>query len=125
MGLTYSFWPDYDKELQSPHRLSKYDVAEHLQQYATKFHLNIMLSTTIESTSYNPTEKKWTLKLETANLSEKRTVISKHLVQATGIGCGIPYLPPMEDENLYTGLSLHSTQYRNAQLLKEHGVKVR
>ncbi|KUI69246.1 hypothetical protein VM1G_11621 [Cytospora mali] len=29
----------------------------------------------------------------------------------------------MKDENLYAGLSLHSAQHRNAQLLKEHGVK--
>ncbi|KAK7733905.1 hypothetical protein SLS53_008055 [Cytospora paraplurivora] len=113
----------FRKELQSPHRLTKYEVAEHLRQYAADFNLNVLLSTTIQCSTYNSTEKKWTVKLRTANRSGSKTVISKHFVQATGIGCGIPYLPPIEDENLYTGISLHSAQYRNAQLLAEQGVK--
>ncbi|ROV95041.1 hypothetical protein VPNG_09489 [Cytospora leucostoma] len=113
----------YRKELQSPHRLNKYDVAEHLKAYAANFHLNVMLSTTIQSSTYNSTEKKWTFKLRTTNGSGSKTIISKHLVQATGLSCGIPNLPPIEHKNLYQGISLHSVQYRNARLLAEQGVK--
>ncbi|KAI1503001.1 hypothetical protein F5X99DRAFT_426586 [Biscogniauxia marginata] len=111
------------KELQSPCRLTKYDVAEHLRQYATNFHLNFILSATIYSTIYNPSEKKWHVKLKTADGSTTKTIISKHFVQATGIASQKPYLPPMEDEHLFKGLNLHSTRYQNARSLPEKGIK--
>ncbi|KAJ4409721.1 hypothetical protein N0V82_009410 [Gnomoniopsis sp. IMI 355080] len=113
----------YRKELQSPHRLSKYEVAEHLQNYATNFHLNVLLSTTIQSSLYNSVEKKWTFKLKTTNGTGTKTIVSKHLVQATGIGSGIPHFPPMEDQDLFRGVITHSSQYRNAKSLVEKGVK--
>lgn len=52
-------------------------------------------------------------------------IISWHLVQATGLGSSKPDFPYMEDESLYAGIRLHSTQYRNAELLAEQGIKVR
>jgi cation diffusion facilitator CzcD-associated flavoprotein CzcO len=122
--LTCHFCLDYAKELQSPHRLTKYDVAKHLQEYATKFHLNTILAATIQSSVYSSSEKKWTVKFKTADGNATRTIISKHLVQATGLGCGKPYLPPMQDEQRYKGLSIHSTRYRNAQILADQGIKV-
>ncbi|KAI1774513.1 hypothetical protein F4818DRAFT_418120 [Hypoxylon cercidicola] len=112
----------YKKELQSPNRLTKHDVAEHLRQYATNFHLNVILSTTIHSSSYNSSEGKWTIKLKTDG-SQGKTIISKHFVQATGIGSQKPYLPSIEDEHLFKGLSLHSANYTNAQSLSKQGVK--
>lgn len=88
------------------------------------FHLNVMLSTTVKSTTYNTIDKNWTCQLETAGQSGSKTIISKHLVQATGIGSGTPYMPSIQNEDLFAGLSLHSTYYRNARLLAEQGVKV-
>lgn len=123
-GLTDSDRTDYRKELQSPHRLSKYDVAEHLQRYATDFYLNVMLSTTVKSTTYDQVKKEWTCKLQSAGQSGIKTIVCKHLVQATGIGSGSPYMPSIKDESTYKGLSIHSTQYRNAQQLVEQGIKV-
>lgn len=88
------------------------------------FHLNVMLSTTVKSTTYNTIDKKWTCQLETAGRAGSKTIISKHLVQATGIGSGTPYMPSIQNESLFAGLTLHSKQYRNARLLAEQGVKV-
>lgn len=121
--LTYDRTPDYKKELQSPHRLTKNEVVEHLQQYVANFNLNVILSATIRSTIYDSSEKKWTVKLQTAN-GGVQTIVSKHFVQATGLGNGKPYIPPMEDEALFKGLSIHSSKYRNTQALAEQGVKV-
>ncbi|KAI1409052.1 hypothetical protein F5Y13DRAFT_171064 [Hypoxylon sp. FL1857] len=113
----------FRKELQTPHRVTKYDAAEHLREYATNFHFNVLLSTTIRSTSYNPSEKKWTVKLKTTSGSPSKTIICKQFVQATGIGSQKPYLPPMQDENLFQGLSLHSAHFHNAQALSKQGIK--
>ena len=124
-GLIYGCCLDFKKESQSPHRLTKGEVAEHLRQYATDFHLNVISSAVIQSTIYNPSEKKWTVKLKTANGKATKTIISKHFVQATGLGSGRPHIPPMKGEHLYRDFNLHSTQYCNAQLLEDQGVKVR
>ncbi|KAL9619563.1 MAG: hypothetical protein Q9160_005839 [Pyrenula sp. 1 TL-2023] len=114
---------DYRKELQSPHLLTKDEVADHLRQYATKFHLNIVSSAIIQSTIYSPSKQRWTVKFKSADGSWTKTIISKHFVQATGLGSGKPYLPPMKNEHLYKGLSIHSAKYRNAQILSEQGIK--
>lgn len=44
--------------------------------------------------------KKWIFRLENANRTGSKTVISNHLVQATGLGSSQPYLPPMEYHSL-------------------------
>ncbi|KAF2871931.1 hypothetical protein BDV95DRAFT_606500 [Massariosphaeria phaeospora] len=104
----------YKKELQSPHRLTKCDVVEHL---------NIILSAAVQSSFYRLSEKKWTVRFKSLGNSETRTIVSKHLVQATGLGSGKPYLPPMEDTHVYQGFSVHSAEYRNAKILAERGVE--
>ncbi|KAI5917570.1 FAD/NAD(P)-binding domain-containing protein [Camillea tinctor] len=86
----------YRKEFQSPHRLTKYDVAEHLQQYAANFHLNVILSATISSTIYQPSNKKWTIKVKTSDGGLMKPIMSNHFVQATAIASQKPYLPPID-----------------------------
>ncbi|KAJ4393339.1 hypothetical protein N0V93_002547 [Gnomoniopsis smithogilvyi] len=62
-----------------PRRFTKDEVAEHLEQCAANFHLNIIPSTTLQSTAYDSKDKKWTFRLGTANRTGSRTVTSKHL----------------------------------------------
>jgi cation diffusion facilitator CzcD-associated flavoprotein CzcO len=88
----------------------------------TAFNLNIITSAKIQSTVYEPSAKKWTVKLETP--AGQLTVVSKHLVQATGIGSQEHYIPKLENEGLYKGISLHSVHYKNANKLKEQGARV-
>ncbi|KAF1970017.1 FAD/NAD(P)-binding domain-containing protein [Bimuria novae-zelandiae CBS 107.79] len=118
--MPYKYYP---KELQSPYRLSKNDVAQHLQNYAKDFHLNVMTSTTVRATVFSITEKQWTVEVEVARSDNVKTIICKHLVQTTGLGSGKPNLPLMKDSHLYNGLSIHSTRYRNVHELRERGVK--
>ncbi|PVH93133.1 FAD/NAD(P)-binding domain-containing protein [Periconia macrospinosa] len=113
----------YPEKLQSPYRLSKDDVAEHLQQYAKNLHLNVITSATIQTTVFTVTEKVWTVHIEIVGRKEVKTIRSKHMVQATGLGSGKPHLPSIKDKGLYKGLRIHSAEYRNTQQLKERGVK--
>ncbi|KAI0849179.1 hypothetical protein F5Y00DRAFT_253101 [Daldinia vernicosa] len=116
-------YASYGKDLRSPHRLTKDEVAKHLRQYAANLGLNVILSTTIGSSSFDTSEKKWTVKLKTIDGKPGKTIISKHFVQATGIGSQKPNLPTLENENLFRGLNLHSVHFRNAQSLSEQGIK--
>lgn len=115
---------DYRKELHTPHKLTKSEIAEHLVQYAEEFNLNVLLSATVQSTVFDPSKKKWTIVLKLGDGS-KKTVTCQHFVQATGFGCGKPYVPPIPGQDLYRGVIIHSSQYRNPQILAKDGVKVR
>ncbi|KAK9782254.1 putative FAD/NAD(P)-binding domain-containing protein [Seiridium cardinale] len=118
--MPYTF---YAKELQSPHRLTKDEVATHLHDYATKFHLNVILCTSIVSTKFDTSQQKWTIKLNVQDGKGTKTIVSRHFVQATGLGSGKPHFPAIQGAHLYHGVNLHSTGYRNARILAEQGVK--
>lgn len=112
----------YDKKLASPYLLTKNDLAEQVRQYVAAFNLNIINSAKVLSTEYNTADKQWTVKFQTP--TGEKTIVSKQLVQATGIGSQKAFVPPMEDEKLYKGVSLHSSQYKSASELKARGIKV-
>lgn len=97
-------------------------MAEQVRRYVAAFNLNIINSAKIRSTQYDQSAKRWIVKFQTPG--GECTAVSKHLVQATGLGSQKPYLPPIAGENLYEGISVHSEQYQNAEKLKEQGAKV-
>ncbi|KAL1885670.1 hypothetical protein Plec18167_001165 [Paecilomyces lecythidis] len=111
----------YDKSLQSPHLLTRDELAEHLRRYIESFNLNIVTSAQIQSTQYGQSTKQWTVRFQTP--TGKCTVICKHLVQATGIASQKPYIPDLQNGGLYEGINVHSAQYRNADEFREKGVK--
>lgn len=93
-----------------------------MRRYVAAFHLNMITSAKIQSTIYDQSARRWTVKFQTP--SGLHTVVSKHLVQATGLGSQKPYLPPIADSHLYKGISVHSAEYKSATQLREQGVKV-
>ncbi|KAL5044159.1 hypothetical protein BDW71DRAFT_209566 [Aspergillus fruticulosus] len=111
----------YDKDLRSPHLLTRQDLASQVRRYVRSFNLNILHSSRIQWTEYDEVEKKWTITFQTP--AGQRKVISKHLVLATGIGSQKPNMPHIEEPHLYKGVSIHSAEYRNAKVLRENGVE--
>ncbi|KAI1271092.1 hypothetical protein F5Y07DRAFT_404755 [Xylaria sp. FL0933] len=97
--------------------------SEHLIQYAEDFHLNVLLSAKVQSTVFDLSGKKWTVKVKLADEPSVKTIICKHFVQATGFGSAKPYVPSIPGNEHYRGIVLHSSQYRNAQTLAKMGVK--
>lgn len=79
-------------------------------------------SARILSTSFDGATKQWTVKFSTA--AGEHTVISKHLVQATGFGSQKPFVPAIANRELFGGLSIHSNEYKSGKELAERGVKV-
>lgn len=113
----------YDKDLQAPHLLSREELSTQLQRFVERFHLNMINSAQIKSTEYDQKIKKWTVTFQTPSGQWQAT--SEQFVMATGIGSQKPKVPQIADRDLYTGISIHSTEYKSATLLKEKGVKVR
>jgi cation diffusion facilitator CzcD-associated flavoprotein CzcO len=112
----------YDKELQTPHLLSRSDLASQVSRYIETFNLNIINSAKIQSTHYDPSTERWHIKFQTP--AGQRSAVSKHLVLATGIGSQKPNIPDIADKDLYQGITIHSAQYQNAKVLAEKGAKV-
>lgn len=109
----------YDKELQSPHHLTKDELAQHMRRYVEAFHLNVVNSAKITQTTQLP-DKRWCVEFCTP--TGAYTVIAKHLVQATGIASQKPYSPSIADKDLYRGINIHSAQFKNGEQLREQGV---
>ncbi|RSL82867.1 hypothetical protein CEP51_004883 [Fusarium floridanum] len=112
---------NYPKEQHSPHLLTKDELAQQVQRYVATFHLSFIASAKIQSTVYNQSTRRWTIKFQTP--SGQRVAVSKHLVQATGVRSQKPYLPLVPDECLYKGINIHSVDFRNGDELKKQGVK--
>ncbi|KAF5987671.1 K+ transport flavoprotein [Fusarium coicis] len=111
----------YPEELQGLHRLSKDELANHLAQYVTSFNLNVITSATIKSTVYDTSSTKWTIELQTP--AGVVTVTAKQLIQATGVSSQKPYVPNIANAEVYKGISIHSSDYKNGRALVEQGVK--
>ncbi|KAL4964487.1 monooxygenase [Aspergillus stella-maris] len=111
----------YDKELQTPHLLTRDELALQVCRYVETFNLNIINSAQIQWTEYDEANKKWTITFQTP--TGRCKAVSKHLVMATGIGSQKPYIPQIAEPHLFKGISLHSAGYMNATLLKQQGVK--
>ncbi|KAH7146126.1 hypothetical protein EDB81DRAFT_933973 [Dactylonectria macrodidyma] len=111
----------YNKELQAPHLLTKDELADQVRRFVDAFNLNVINSAQIQSTIYDQSTERWTVKFQTSN--GLRVAVSKHLVQATGIGSQKPYLPTIVDKDLYSGVSIHSQGYKSGKELAKQGIK--
>ncbi|GAB7357353.1 hypothetical protein MBLNU459_g8301t1 [Dothideomycetes sp. NU459] len=109
----------YSKEQQSPYLLTKDDLAEQVRRFVAAFNLNVINSAEIINTTQIQ-DKRWQIEFRTP--TGRRTVIAKQIVQATGFGSQKPYLPPIADQELYNGVSVHSAQYKNPMELKSQSV---
>ncbi|KAG5795366.1 hypothetical protein H9Q69_005563 [Fusarium xylarioides] len=111
----------YPKELRGFHRLSKHELANHLAQYVASFNLNVITSAAIKSTVYDTPSDQWKIELQTPTGTV--TVTAKQLVQATGVSSQKPYVPTIANAEVYKGINIHSSDYKNARALIEQGVK--
>ena len=109
----------YDKELQSPHLLTKDELAQQVRRYVKAFQLNIITSAEIIETTQLP-DKRWSVKFKSS--AGVYNIIAHHLVQATGFGSQKPNLPTTKDEPLFSGISIHSKYYKSAKQLQNQGV---
>ncbi|KAM0489586.1 hypothetical protein ACHAP8_012421 [Fusarium lateritium] len=92
-------YTNYQDEFQGDHLLSKDELANHLRHFVSFFNLNV--------------------KTPAAAVS----VVAKHVVQATGIASQKPHVPTLTNTNVYKGIAIHSSNYRNGQHLANQGVK--
>lgn len=114
-GLTENL-ADYDQSLGAPHLLSRNKLAEHLCKFVPTFNLNVITSANVVRTTYDVSSEKWTVIFSTP--SGTQTATCRQLVQATGVGSQKPYVPAINDQEVYEGPDIHSAEYKNPEALQ-------
>ncbi|CAD0083617.1 unnamed protein product [Aureobasidium vineae] len=110
---------DYSSELRES-VLKKDDLVAHLKRFVQSFGLDVVNSVTITNTTTSG-DGRWEIAFQTPEGTY--TAIARHLVQATGIGSQVPHAPSIPEQQAYNGIAIHSSQYKNADKLKEQGAK--
>ncbi|PVH73674.1 FAD/NAD(P)-binding domain-containing protein [Cadophora sp. DSE1049] len=106
-----------------PEFLTKDDLAEGYINWTKKYGINVMLSTSLTSGSWDQATEKWTLQISTRG--EKSTITTSNVVFAVGVGSQVPVKPVYKNEAAFKGTALHSVEYKNPQSWKgKHGVVV-
>lgn len=105
---------------ECPDRLTRDDLATQIRRFARLLQLedSAMLGVSIKSTMYDKEAGRWKVKLSTG-----QTLLSRHLVLATGLLSSAPYKPVIEATGSYKGIDLHSVEFKNAAMLKAKGVE--
>lgn len=103
--------------------LTREMLSGHMGEYAEKFKLNILHSSTLVGSSFSKNKGVWNAKIRTP--FGIKTLRAKQLVQATGVGCDHPYIPNIPGKELYKGvINFHSKWYKNPRQLLDKGAKV-
>ena len=105
-GIPRTFRP------QDVYHLASADLADGFQRYVRTFGINIALSTTLVSGSYDDRKWMWTLKLQRGD--EIRTVRAPHVVLAVGNMGVTPTMPLYPNRMHFKGDVLHGLDWKNA-----------
>ncbi|KAI9010547.1 hypothetical protein DFJ74DRAFT_684858 [Hyaloraphidium curvatum] len=118
-GFVDTPYISYSKDV--PRMMTRDHLADQVEILATQLGINVMLSTTVASTTWDEGSKRWVMQINTP--VGPKTVRAKHLVQATGIGSREPYVPELENKGAYKRIELHSSGYKNAKEIAAKGAK--
>ncbi|KAA1476329.1 FAD/NAD(P)-binding domain-containing protein [Dentipellis sp. KUC8613] len=89
-------------------------LADWLESYAHSLELDVWLSTTVVSTSQDPTTHKWSITLRREDGSERKIVVN-HLVFALGIGGGLLKMPTVPGADEFQGKIIHSGNFTSGR----------
>ena len=95
-----SSWPAY---------LSKDEMADWLEAYASVLRLDVRMGTRVASAAYDDAAGRWTVHISQAH-GTARVIHPKHVVQATGV-FGVPNRPQLPGAERYTGTLIHAEDY--------------
>lgn len=104
--------------VDTPYFISREDMADSYKVFAKKYALNIWLSTTLISATWDEDTQLWTLNLKREGITVK--LRTKHIVFCCG-RYTIPYSPTYANRTSFKGTVLHSADYVSASALPNLG----
>ncbi|UKZ75723.1 hypothetical protein TrVFT333_003415 [Trichoderma virens FT-333] len=92
--------------------LGKEELAAGHKKWAKEYGINISLSTTLESGTWDIDRQLYTLSIKRNGATLRIT--AKHVVFATGAGSQVPLIPEWPDKHQFAGILMHSQNYKSA-----------
>ncbi|KAL5590067.1 hypothetical protein FOVSG1_011934 [Fusarium oxysporum f. sp. vasinfectum] len=102
-----TFGPEYNEYL------GKNELAEGHKKWAEKYNINIWLSTTVASGSWD--EATGVYSLDIVKGGQHMQISTWHIVMATGAGSQTPVMPNIANREAFKGTLLHSVDYTDAK----------
>lgn len=103
--------------------LSKDQLADWLESYATSMECNVWTSTKVVGAEFDESTKKWTVTLEKPGGTLKE-IHCKHVVFSTGVSGSIPKIPHMQGIENFKGEVIHSAEFTTGAKYKGKKVLV-
>jgi cation diffusion facilitator CzcD-associated flavoprotein CzcO len=103
--------------------LSKDQLADWLESYATSMECNVWTSTKVVGASFDESSKQWTVTLEKPG-GTLREIHCKHVVFSTGVSGSIPKIPHMTGIENFKGEVIHSAEFTTGAKYKGKKVLV-
>ncbi|OAG42701.1 hypothetical protein AYO21_02984 [Fonsecaea monophora] len=89
-------------------------VAEGFENYAKRYGINLWTSADTNKAVWNAETQTWTLDV-TVNGDERRELVCRHLVVATGAGVSVDNDPKFPGTEQYQGILVHSGAYKHSR----------
>ncbi|OAP61558.1 hypothetical protein AYL99_03761 [Fonsecaea erecta] len=89
-------------------------VAEGFENYVRKYNINLWTSADTAGAAWNPEDRIWTIDV-TVNGDDKRKLVCRHLVVATGAGVSVDNDPKYPGTEQYQGILVHSGAYKHSR----------
>ncbi|KAB1210598.1 putative indole-3-pyruvate monooxygenase YUCCA10 [Morella rubra] len=105
----------------TPIFMSKDIFVSYIDNYVSKFNMNIRYYCSVESSCYDVTERKWRIEVKNILSEEMEVYIAEFLVVATGAKSFIPALPGL---NTFPGEIVHSSEYKSGSRYQDKEVLV-
>ncbi|KAH0383002.1 FAD/NAD(P)-binding domain-containing protein, partial [Aureobasidium melanogenum] len=97
-------------------------LGDWFEAYASLMELNIWLSSSVNSATYSPSSKTWTVEITKADGS-KRTLHPSQLILATGHS-GEPRIPTFPGQDSFKGTIYHGSAHKDATPSSAQGKKI-
>jgi cation diffusion facilitator CzcD-associated flavoprotein CzcO len=95
---------------EDPYFLAAKDLARGFQRFVDQYNINVWLSTSVESASWDNEARSWTVNMN--RKGQKTKITTRHVVFAIGAGGQIPEMPEYPHQEEFEGIVMHSATYK-------------
>ncbi|KAK8540912.1 hypothetical protein V6N13_060963 [Hibiscus sabdariffa] len=106
-----------------PRFISKEQFISYLDDYVSHFKIDPLYRRCVESAEFDESTEKWIVKARDLGSNEVEEFKGRFLAVASGEACD-PYTPDIQGLESFSGLLLHSTQFRNGKAFRDKNVLV-
>jgi Pyridine nucleotide-disulphide oxidoreductase len=97
---------------EDPYFLSAKDLARGFQRFVDQYDINVWLSASVKSATWNNEAKTWTVNF--VREGQNMSITARHVVFAIGAGGQTPKMPEYAHREDFDGITMHSASYKSS-----------